>query len=235
MLFLDRPRVLAPRPAAFSLVELLVVIAVIALLVSLLLPSLARARDAAKGVRCLGNLHSIGHAVMLYCGDNKEHYPLSSHTAESLVDPASWLQSLEPYGVIPQDRTCPMDPARLARLTSYATNEHFEPLTPGIDYNPVTHQPLPGGRTRVYDRLGLVPRPFSVIYIYEPLGEGTIDHLSTHEFQTARDVELAIAVRRHLAAGNYLFADGHAKAWPWHDLRDGFSPGTSPFDPQTAR
>ncbi len=219
----------------FSLVELLVVIALIALLLSLLLPALGTARASAKGIRCLANLHSIGHGVLLYCGDNRERFPLSSHTTGSMVDPGAWLQSLESYGVIPTDRTCPLDPARAQRFTSYATNEHFEPLSPGIDFNPVTGQTLPGGRTRAYDRLGLVPRPFSVIYVYEPAGAGTVDHLNTHQFASAHDVELGIAVRRHLAATDYLFADGHARAWAWGDFRDRFTPKTSPFDPDTAR
>ena len=60
----------AKKHPAFTLVELLVVIAIIALLVSILLPSLAKAREQAKTSKCVANLKDIGLASTAYANED---------------------------------------------------------------------------------------------------------------------------------------------------------------------
>src|SRR5437879_5371662 len=60
---------------AFTLLELLVVISIIAILASLLLPALYRARQAAHATICLNNLKQWGVATQLFVGDNQDFLP----------------------------------------------------------------------------------------------------------------------------------------------------------------
>jgi prepilin-type N-terminal cleavage/methylation domain-containing protein/prepilin-type processing-associated H-X9-DG protein len=72
-----------PRPGwhtisgrrAFTLIELLVVVAIISLLVSILLPALSAARQRARALKCMSNLHVLGQGMAIYTADNRDVMP----------------------------------------------------------------------------------------------------------------------------------------------------------------
>src|SRR3954468_9910193 len=64
-------------PRAFTLVELLIVIGIIALLIALLLPTLGRAREAANRTACAANLRNLGSASHLFAMHNRGRFPMT--------------------------------------------------------------------------------------------------------------------------------------------------------------
>jgi prepilin-type processing-associated H-X9-DG protein/prepilin-type N-terminal cleavage/methylation domain-containing protein len=81
---------------AFTLVELLVVIGIIALLISILLPALRKARESAQAVACQSNMRQMGLGLRMYCEANRNWIPSSGEdgdattTAITLPDNMGW-------------------------------------------------------------------------------------------------------------------------------------------------
>jgi prepilin-type N-terminal cleavage/methylation domain-containing protein len=91
----ELPAVNERKRAAFTLVELLVVIGIIAVLISILLPALSKAREQANRAQCLSNQKQIVAAILMYAGENKGTLPgpvgpcvIDPHTSNA-VPPAT--------------------------------------------------------------------------------------------------------------------------------------------------
>lgn len=146
---------------AFTLVELLVVIGIIALLISILLPALSRAQESGKRVGCLNNHRQLLMAVRYYADEWKDVLPfVNSNSVESgnqwagpgwlywrargygnSTDPAQHLRDIQ-YGVLwkylkqPKVYRCPFDQPPYAwggpqNLTSYCMNREVIGNFPG--------------------------------------------------------------------------------------------------------
>ena len=105
----ERPDIVSRtrEAAAFTLVELLVVIGIIALLISILLPSLNRARRAANTIKCAANLHSMMEAVQIYVSQNKGWLPGSPMTTGGFMFNRDGSEASDNTGTMYSDTNCP--------------------------------------------------------------------------------------------------------------------------------
>ena len=101
--------------AGFTLVELLVVIGIIALLISILLPSLSRAREQGNRTKCLSNMRQLSMAFTMYCNDNQQWYPR----------PAGGVAGGSPEDWIFWEPARKLDDSRVAPYLSRPVNPEF--------------------------------------------------------------------------------------------------------------
>jgi prepilin-type N-terminal cleavage/methylation domain-containing protein len=127
------------RRRGFSLVELLVVVGLVAVLISLLLPAMGRARAQAKQVVCASNLRQIGQAMLMYANENRgQLFPLDAGGPLGMpsIDqqwfvfvlkpsPPRDVSSREPRDWVPAVMLCPADDPEPAQHHSYILNDHL--------------------------------------------------------------------------------------------------------------
>ena len=94
------------RQNGFTLIELLVVIAIIAILAGMLLPALARAKEAGRRIACVNDLRQLGMSLIMYADDHEGLYParISGGTA-----PGAWPTALRFYYTDLKLLRCPSD------------------------------------------------------------------------------------------------------------------------------
>lgn len=96
--FIACPTAIGPRlRKVFTLIELLIVIAIIAILAAMLLPALNKARDRAKAISCTNTLRQIGLTIQTYCND---HDSMTPYNAWDTDDKTSWRGRLYKAGYI---------------------------------------------------------------------------------------------------------------------------------------
>jgi len=219
---------MSQRRRAMTLVELLVVVAIIGMLVALLLPAIQAARGTARAATCKNNLRQIGLAVLQFCDLHKGEFPEwyhATHKADELEGNYSWINTLAPHlESVDAIRICPEDfllPERdIVKGSSYVVNDYL------------TADDVPG-RVRSINKLQATSR---TIVVFEgadkrernPLtyredrrmqyanpmfdhthSSGWFSKLNVENGLVRNAVKADIQPDRHADTAHYLYVDGH--------------------------
>lgn len=183
------------RGKRFTLIELLIVIAIIAILAAMLLPALNQARNRAKAIKCLSGLKQCGMALSMYDGDNDGWMPNGMNTADYFRNWSYYLIVNKYLKAESQLHRCPGVSKELAY------NNYFETYgfrTRGVFYCTKTEK---GVQSKVF----LLADSF--------INQPAKMYQSPVVYQNVVSWEPAYINLRHNRRGNLLFLDQHAEAY----------------------
>ena len=205
------------RTQGFTLLELLIVIAVVSVLCALLIPASQNVRKSAQQAKCSCNIRQIGSALLLHAATNNNKLPETSHTA---TVGQSWIYTLSEYlGDCDEVRICPADPKGKERFaaggTSYILNSFL--FVPQLD---PFGRPMggPSNNLTLIESPAETPMAF-IIADSQGVGDAN-DHTHSSRWSTwsavVRDISPGRfgggnSPMRALGSSNYLFADGHVE------------------------
>lgn len=219
------PRSHAKRADAFTLIELLTVIAIIGILAAIVIPVVGKVRKTAQGARCVSNLRQVGTAMMAFTSDNKgklftKVFDLQSSSYDG--DPRRIQSRLYPYLNVPKEEWGPQKVAEIMRCESWYSlwPAAFATIGPSLWLNGTEHT---GRGVRVGGQLIAPFGPANPsLDASKPVGLslGSIDSPSREWAMVETDALLSrlqisahkANVPQELVHGNYrnaLFFDGH--------------------------
>ena len=200
----------------FTLIELLIVIAIIAILAGMLLPALNAARAKAYGINCVSNLKQIGQAMLAYTMDNKDWFP--GGTLHNKI-----YYELAPYTGIAPDKykykpwsqrkiwACPADSYRARK---YVPGEGYVSGSYGFSY--YARNNLIEGDSVSMIKISLIKQPSKLIYGMdtEDLRDGkalvyTVIAATRWPFKTDAKGQSDVHFR-HSGNASTLWFDGHS-------------------------
>lgn len=198
----------------FTLIELLVVIAIIAILASMLLPTLSRARNVAKELKCKAILKQFSLMNANYCGDFNDHcLPFITKTA--------WFQDTY-FRELLHIKTNDISTAPIGLICPNATYALSHPISGNHNMNwsyGMNYTGLPWRQYSGWDRKK-IKKPSDRLYIADGV-DWILQEASWNKYSsdTAGNMGGQAIANRHNKKANILFFDGHVEARRQHGFK----------------
>ena len=213
----------ARAQAGFTLIEILVVIAIIAILGAILFPVFARAREKARQTSCSSNLRQLGLAVEMYASDCDETYPMVGY-GFGTPDVTTLFELAYPYMKNREIVRCASDPGGNIDLSLLPTpilgapNVSYDANRAGVASSYIFGNPEQSGGLLYVRAVSDVDLPADTTMVWDA-------RLAPGE-DTLVPTNLIVAEFRHNDMANVCFVDGHVKPVPrGANLGDPYSPG----------
>jgi prepilin-type processing-associated H-X9-DG protein len=225
---MSKPTRTSGRTIAFTLVEVLIVITVVALLIALTLPSLRRARDSADATQCLSNMRQLLAATRMYMTDFAHRYPqpFEDSDIEATADAqtmtaALWFNALDPYlGKSAVDYTTERNNDSFKQDPIWQQMEQADQITNRtIKMNKSFGHQSPAGTIR-FTRESEITRPAKTVLFID----GRADDIREDLFAAFFHVSEGTVGLRHDHGVNVAFPDGHAARHKQEERTDTAAP-----------
>lgn len=207
-----RQSLVSPRgtETGFTLVELMVVIAIIAILMALLMPAISRAKAKANQTSCLNNMRQLTLAATMYASDHDEEFPARR------IPTNAWPHKLKPYYVNWQIIACPSDRFGLVGLFANDLNPKRSYLINGfndyfkVNLSPSDYKAVMQWRYAHGMKVMAINRPSDTILFGEKRSGSPHVHMDTDQGNRGNDFE-EIEHKRHGAGSNFAFVDSSVR------------------------